>query len=140
MTANPSRGHRLIVPEVVQTSAMDCGPAALKCLLEGFGISVGYGRLREACQTDVDGTSIDTIEEIAVQLGLEAEQVMLPVDHLLLPEARALPAIVVSVRPTASPISSSSGSVMAALSRSWIRPLGGAGSARGSCSMLSTST
>jgi hypothetical protein len=67
---------------------MDCGPAALKCLLEGFGISVGYGRLREACQTDVDGTSIDTMEEIAVQLGLEAEQVMLPVDHLLLPEAR----------------------------------------------------
>jgi len=95
MTVNPSRGHRLIVPEVVQTSAMDCGPAALKCLLEGFGISVGYGRLREACQTDVDGTSIDTMEEIAVQLGLEAEQVMLPVDHLLLPEARALPAIVV---------------------------------------------
>src|SRR4029434_9324510 len=35
------------------------------------------------------------IEEIAVQLGLEAEQVMLPVDHLLVPEARALPAIVV---------------------------------------------
>jgi ABC-type bacteriocin/lantibiotic exporter with double-glycine peptidase domain len=66
MTANPARGHRLIVPEVVQTSAMDCGPAALTCLLEGFGISVSYGRLREACQTDVDGTSIDTIEEVAV--------------------------------------------------------------------------
>jgi hypothetical protein len=27
---------RLFVPEVVQTSAMDCGPAALKCLLERF--------------------------------------------------------------------------------------------------------
>ena len=87
--------RRLIVPEVIQTSAMDCGPAALKCLLEGFGVSVSYGRLREACQTDVDGTSIDTIEEVAVQLGLEAEQIMLPVDHLLLPEAHALPAIVV---------------------------------------------
>ena len=95
MTANPSRSHRLIVPEVIQTSAMDCGPASLKCLLEGFGISVGYGRLREACQTDVDGTSIDTIEAIAVQLGLEAEQEMLPVDHLLLPDARVLPALVV---------------------------------------------
>jgi ATP-binding cassette subfamily B protein len=35
---------------------MDCGPAALKCLLEGFGIPVSYGRLREACQTDVDGS------------------------------------------------------------------------------------
>lgn len=79
---------------------MDCGPAALKCLLEGFGIRVSYGRLREACQTDVDGTSIDTMEEIAAHLGLDAEQVMLPVDHVLLPEARALPAIVVVRLPT----------------------------------------
>src|SRR5579864_5718450 len=74
---------------------MDCGPAALKCLLEGMGIRAHYGRLREACQTDVDGTSIDTLEEVAVQLGLDAEQIMVPVDHLLLPEARALPALVV---------------------------------------------
>ena len=79
---------RLLIPEVVQTSAMDCGPASLKCLLEGFGISVSYGRLREACQTDVDGTSIDTMEEVAVQLGLDAEQVMIPTDHVLLPDAR----------------------------------------------------
>nr|QKW93674.1 ABC transporter permease [Vitiosangium cumulatum] len=86
---------RLLAPEVIQTSAMDCGPAALKCLLEGFGIPVSYDRLREACQTDVDGTSIDTLEEVAVQLGLEAEQVMLPPDHLLLPEAAALPALLV---------------------------------------------
>src|SRR5262245_62864855 len=96
MTASAMRGgHRLFAAEVVQTSAMDCGPAALKCLLEGFGIAVSYGRLREACQTDVDGTSIDTLEEAAVQLGLEAEQVMVPVDHLLLPEAETLPALVV---------------------------------------------
>src|SRR6266404_9774545 len=91
--------RRLLVPEVVQTSSMDCGPASLKCLLEGFGIPVSYGRLREACQTDVDGTSIDTIEEIAGQLGLEAEQTMLPVDHLLLEEAQALPALVVVRQP-----------------------------------------
>jgi ABC-type bacteriocin/lantibiotic exporter with double-glycine peptidase domain len=89
------RSCRLLAPEVVQTSAMDCGPAALKCLLEGFGIPVSYGRLREACQTDVDGTSIDTLEEIAIQLGLDAEQIMVPVDHLLLSAAAALPAIVV---------------------------------------------
>jgi hypothetical protein len=38
----------ILAPEVVQTSAMDCGPAALKCLLEGFGIAVSYGRQREA--------------------------------------------------------------------------------------------
>src|SRR5438034_10014857 len=87
--------RRMLVPEVVQTSAMDCGPASLKCLAEGFGIPVSYGRLREACQTDVDGTSIDTLEEVAVGLGLDAEQVMIPADHLLLPEAGALPCIVV---------------------------------------------
>jgi len=81
--------RRWLVPEVVQTSATDCGPASLKCLLEGFGIPVSYGRLREACQTDVDGTSIDTMEEIAVQLGLEAEQIMVPPDYLLLEETKA---------------------------------------------------
>src|SRR4029077_8795587 len=90
--------RRMFVPEVGQTSAMDCGPASLKCLAEGFGIPVSYGRLREACQTDVDGTSIDTMEEVAVQLGLEAEQIMAPADFVLLPEANLLPAIAVVLR------------------------------------------
>ena len=90
---------RLIVPEVVQTSAMDCGPAALKSLLEGFGIHIHYGRLREACQTDVDGTSIDTLEAVANELGLHAEQIMLPADHVLVDEARALPALAVVLLP-----------------------------------------
>jgi ATP-binding cassette subfamily B protein len=74
---------------------MDCGPAALKCLLEGFGIPVSYDRLREACQTDVDGTSIDTLEEVAKQLGLDAEQTMLPADHLLALGNTAMPALAV---------------------------------------------
>jgi len=87
--------RRFIIPEVVQTSAMDCGPASLKCLLEGFHVPVSYGRLREACQTDVDGTSIDTLEEVACKLGLVAEQIMVPVDHLFISAANALPAIVV---------------------------------------------
>ncbi|WP_036268774.1 ATP-binding cassette domain-containing protein [Methylocaldum szegediense] len=95
--------RRFLVPEVVQTSLMDCGPAALKSLLEGFGIRVSYGRLREACQTDVDGTSIDTLEELAKFLGLDAEQVMLPPDHLLIPEAGALPAIVTVCLPSGLP-------------------------------------
>src|SRR5205807_10552177 len=89
------RWRRLLVPEVVQTSNMDCGPASLKCLLEGFGIPVSYSRLRDACQTGIDGTSIDTMEAVANQLGLEAEQIMLPADHLFLPEVEALPALVV---------------------------------------------
>ncbi len=91
--------RRFLIPEAIQTSAMDCGPACLKSVLEGFGIAASYGRLREACQTDVDGTSIDTVEEAAVQLGLDASQVMLPLDHLLEPAAEALPAIVVIRQP-----------------------------------------
>lgn len=94
-----TRYRSYLAVEVVQTSAMDCGPASLKCLLEGFGISISYGRLREACQTTVDGTSIDAIEEVAVRLGLDAEQIMLPHDHLVIPAANALPALVVTKLP-----------------------------------------
>jgi ABC-type bacteriocin/lantibiotic exporter with double-glycine peptidase domain len=92
--------RKFLVPEVVQISTMDCGPAALKCLLEGFGVPVSYGRLREACQTDVDGTSIDTIEVVANQLGVVAEQMMLPADHLFLPDTAALPALIVVRHPS----------------------------------------
>lgn len=95
----PSR-RRFWAPEVVQTSAMDCGPAALKCVLEGFGKPVSYGRLREACQTSVDGTSIDTLEEIAQALGLDAAQILLPPEHALSAVAGALPAIAVVRMPS----------------------------------------
>ncbi|MGK4002058.1 ATP-binding cassette domain-containing protein [Sorangium sp. So ce1036] len=102
--ARPSSPRRsFFAPEVVQTSAMDCGPATLKCLLEGFGVSVSYGRLREACQTDVDGTSIDTLEDLAEQLGLLAQQILIPPEHVLLDEAQALPAIAI-VRQAAGPL------------------------------------
>jgi ABC-type bacteriocin/lantibiotic exporter with double-glycine peptidase domain len=91
--------RRFFIREAIQTSAMDCGPAALKSLLDGYGIGCSYGRLREACQTEIDGTSIDQLEATAVQLGLDAAQVMLPVDHLLDPMANILPAIVVVRNP-----------------------------------------
>ncbi|XXX85353.1 ATP-binding cassette domain-containing protein [Sorangium sp. So ce145] len=99
----PSPRRRLLAPEVVQTSAMDCGPATLKCVLEGFGVGVSYGRLREACQTDVDGTSIDTLEDLAEQLGLVAQQILVPPEHVLLDEAQALPALAI-VRQSTGPL------------------------------------
>ncbi|HVS04073.1 MAG TPA: ATP-binding cassette domain-containing protein [Thermoanaerobaculia bacterium] len=89
--------RRRLVPEVIQSSAMDCGPACLHALLLGHGLRASYGRLREVCRTDVDGTSIDTLELVAGQLGLAAEQVVIPVDHLLVASAGALPALVVTV-------------------------------------------
>jgi len=91
----PLNRRRFFVAEVIQTSAIDCGPASLKALLDGFHIRASYGRLREACQTDVDGTSIDTIEVVAEQLGLEAQQILVPLDHVMLTEAATLPAIAV---------------------------------------------
>ncbi|MCB1036922.1 MAG: hypothetical protein KDD47_24055, partial [Acidobacteria bacterium] len=77
-----------LIPEFVQTSATDCGPAALNALLAGYGVSADSELLREVCHTDVDGTSIDVLEEVARSLGLDAEQVMLPTDHLFLKAAR----------------------------------------------------
>jgi ABC-type bacteriocin/lantibiotic exporter with double-glycine peptidase domain len=91
--------RRYFVPEVIQTSAMDCGPAALKALFGGFDRYLSYGRLREACQTDVDGTSIDTLERVAQQLGLSTAQSMLPADLLLLKSSACLPAVIVVVLP-----------------------------------------
>ena len=88
-------GRKRLIPEVVQSSAMDCGPAALKAFIEGHGIPVSYGRLREACQTDVDGTAIETLEELATYFGLPAEQVLVPRDHVLLEDSRNLPAVAV---------------------------------------------
>jgi ABC-type bacteriocin/lantibiotic exporter with double-glycine peptidase domain len=94
---NPRPRARTIIPEVIQISATDCGPASLKSVFAGMGRELNYRILREACQTDVDGTSIDTLEELSRQLGLDAEQVMLPMDHVFLPEAHALPAIIVTL-------------------------------------------
>jgi ATP-binding cassette subfamily B protein len=81
---------------------MDCGPSSLKSLLEGHGIHVDYGKLRDICYTDVDGTSIDTMEELAVGFGLDAEQVVVPTDFVFAPETMAFPSIAVIVLPTGS--------------------------------------
>jgi ABC-type bacteriocin/lantibiotic exporter with double-glycine peptidase domain len=92
-----SHRRRAIIPEVIQISATDCGPASLKSMFAGMGVELNYRVLREVCQTDIDGTSIVTLDEVANQLGLDAEEVMLPADHVFLPEARALPAIIVTM-------------------------------------------
>jgi ATP-binding cassette subfamily B protein len=96
----PGLSRRFFVPEIIQTSSMDCGPATLKALLSGFGIKASYGRLREACHTSVDGTSIDTLEDLTNALGLEADQEMMPGEHLLSVNAETLPALVVTRLPS----------------------------------------
>ncbi len=85
-----------LVPEIIQTSLMDCGPAALAAVLEGFGIDADYDDLRERCQTQVDGTSIDALAKLGSELGLRTNEVLVARDTLLLPEQDALPAIVLT--------------------------------------------
>jgi len=97
---DPDRSRRRMrVPEVIQTSANDCGPACMTSFLAGFGIPADYARLREVCYTDVDGTSIDDMEDVAVRFGLDAHQTMVPPEHLLAGGAGLLPAIVVLALP-----------------------------------------
>jgi ATP-binding cassette subfamily B protein len=86
----------LLAPEVLQTSLTDCGPAALKAVLEGFGIRADYDQLRDRCETDVDGTSIDALAKLGGELGLRSQRVLVSRDSLLLPQANCLPAIVVT--------------------------------------------
>jgi len=88
-------GRRFLVPEVIQTSSMDCGPASLAALLGGYDVKVDFARLRDACQTDVDGTSIDTLDALASAHGLKSEQVLLPADFVLRPEVKVLPSVAV---------------------------------------------
>lgn len=85
-----------LIPEIIQTSLMDCGPAALAAVLEGFGIEADYDALRERCQTQVDGTSIDALAKLGNELGLRTNEVLVARDTLLLPEQDALPAIVLT--------------------------------------------
>lgn len=90
------RHKKFFVPEVVPISAMDCGPATTKSLLAGFRVDVGYERLREACQTAVDGTSTDDIERILNELGLEAEQSLIPANYIFEKSADLFPSLVVT--------------------------------------------
>ena len=69
-----------LAPEILQISSMDCGVAALTCMLSGYGIDSNYEKLREACQTQVDGTSIDALEDLCRDLGLDAYQHVVPQD------------------------------------------------------------
>jgi ABC-type bacteriocin/lantibiotic exporter with double-glycine peptidase domain len=89
------RARSFFAEQVVQSSRMDCGPAALKCFLAGFGVRTSYDRLREACQTTLDGTSIDTLEEVANALGIPAAQYLVPKDALPDLSAKGAPALVV---------------------------------------------
>lgn len=87
--------RRFFAKEVVQTSNMDCGVASLKCILDSFDINSNYEYLRDACKTDVNGTSIDRLEDVLNDIGFDAYQVVVPKEQLKLSDDSLYPAIAV---------------------------------------------
>jgi ABC-type bacteriocin/lantibiotic exporter with double-glycine peptidase domain len=87
--------RKWLPPEVIQVSMMECGPACLTSIAKGWGLNVSLDRLREHCQLSVDGTSIDNIEEIGQEIGLESEQITVPREFLKHAPWLYFPAIVV---------------------------------------------
>ncbi len=83
-------------PELLQISAMDCGVAALSAFLKGYGRDANYEDLRQRCQTGTDGTSIDALEEISVEFGIDACQHIVPEDDVFEFLAERLPAIAIT--------------------------------------------
>jgi ABC-type bacteriocin/lantibiotic exporter with double-glycine peptidase domain len=67
-------------PEFLQISSIDCGVASVACLLAAHGINISYERLRELCQTSVDGTSLDSLQELCRGLGVDMHQHIVPAD------------------------------------------------------------
>src|SRR5262245_13960463 len=68
----------LLAPEVIQIGQMDCGPAVLKCMASAYGVTLDLERVRDACQTSIDGTSIDTLEVTLNAVGIPARQYVVP--------------------------------------------------------------
>lgn len=71
----------------------------MTALLRGHGLPADLDGVRHVCATGVDGTSIDTMTDMAAALGLRARQVVVPADHLLSDSRNLLPAVVVTVLP-----------------------------------------
>lgn len=85
-------------PECLQLSSIDCGVAAVYSLLKGHGIAVNYEDLRQRCQTGVDGTSIDSLEDLCNELGLDFVQHIVPSDLALDAMQGRYPLLAVIVR------------------------------------------
>jgi Peptidase C39 family len=93
----------LPAPAVDVPEVRDTGPgratAALRAVLQAYGIAFDAAVLERDCKVDDEGASIDDVEDTAVKYGLDAAQIIVPAEHVLLPEAKMLPALVVADGP-----------------------------------------
>lgn len=83
------------IPEVRDTGR-GAATAALRAVFQAYGIPFDAAALEAECKVDdEEGASIDDLEDVAFKHGLEAVQVILPPEHVLLDEAKILPVIVI---------------------------------------------
>ena len=82
-------------PQVAESANMGAGLAALKCVLIGYHLPINEQELAERQRSGA--VTLDTVAQMAREFGLEVEQLMMPVDHLLL-EVSDLP-VIVAMRP-----------------------------------------
>lgn len=90
------------LPEVKDTGT-GRATAALRAALMAYGIPFDAAELERACDVDEDGASIDDLEDVANdRYGLEATQIILPAEHVLLAEPRTVPGILIVEGPEGS--------------------------------------
>lgn len=85
---------RFLVPEVTATGEMDAGVSVLDAVLRGYGHPVPHEQLRELSESIGDLNSLETLKLSAQRYGLDAQQILLPADHLFI--AEAFPALVIA--------------------------------------------
>ena len=79
------------VSHIQQIDEMDCGAACLGMLCQAFGRKVSLARIRQLCNTSLDGTSLNDICRAATELGLAARALKVSMRNL---DDMPLPAIV----------------------------------------------
>jgi hypothetical protein len=89
------------VPEIRDTGR-GLATAGLRALLTAHGIAFDAAALERECKVDDEGASIDDLEEVAQKYGLDATQIVLPPEHVTLPEAKMLPGLVIVEAPDES--------------------------------------
>lgn len=104
-TAPPAAAAAANLPDLPEIK--DTGPgratAALRAALTAYGIAFDAATLERECQVDDDGASIDDLEDVAVdKYGLDAVQLILPAEHVLLAEPLTLPGLTIIEGPPGS--------------------------------------
>ena len=88
----------LDVPQILDLGS-GRATAALRAALQAYGLPFDPATLERDCKVDEEGASLDDLEGAAGKYGLEAGLIIVPAEHLLLPEANMLPAIVIVQAP-----------------------------------------